>query len=83
VTPLRYVLNLLKLASVVFNVVFLFSSRVETLSRRAGVARNEGRRWGCVLCAIVNPIFRVLVGQDDHCGDSVRAGHILKRDEVI
>ena len=81
-TPLRYLLNLLKLLSVVVNVVFLFSVRVETLSRRAGVARLQGRRWGCVVCAIINPIFRRLVGQADHCADSVKAGHIMQRCEI-
>jgi len=82
-TPWRYIKNVAKVLSIVVNVVFLFSARVQTLSRRAGIARNEGRRWGCVFCAIVNPPFRWLVGQADHCQDSVKAGEILPRDELV
>ena len=34
---------------------------VETMSRRAALARNAGKRWGCVMCRFLN-LF-----QKDHC----------------
>ena len=36
----------------------------ETVSSRANRARSEGRRWGCVLCRILDWL------QPDHCRDS-------------
>lgn len=36
----------------------------QTLSARADVARARQRRWGCVLCAILDSIER------DHCKNS-------------
>ena len=39
----------------------------DTISLRAAVARNENKRWGCVLCKFLN-IF-----QADHCGKTILA----------
>lgn len=36
----------------------------EYISTRAGRARTEGRRWGCVLCKILDAI------EKDHCKKS-------------
>ncbi len=36
----------------------------ETVSSRANRARSEGRRWGCVLCKILDRI------EKDHCSKS-------------
>ncbi|WP_374353714.1 hypothetical protein [Chitinimonas sp.] len=36
----------------------------ETLSSRANRARAEGRRWGCLLCRLLDRI------QPNHCRDS-------------
>lgn len=37
---------------------------IETISSRADRARNEGRRWGCVLCRLLDAI------QANHCRDA-------------
>lgn len=39
-------------------------SEDETISSRADRARTEGRRWGCVLCRLLDSIQR------DHCANS-------------
>lgn len=36
------------------------------ISTRANIARKEGRRWGCVLCGILDKI------EKDHCANSPR-----------
>lgn len=36
----------------------------ETVSSRANRARNEGRRWGCLLCRVLDWI------EKDHCSKS-------------
>lgn len=42
----------------------------ESLSVAAGVARNNGRTWGCVLCKLLNLIQR------NHCDRALnRRGH--------
>lgn len=42
----------------------LNGSSTETISSRAARARKEKRRWGCVLCSILDVI------QKDHCKNS-------------
>lgn len=37
----------------------------ETISSRAGKAKQEGKRWGCVLCRILNWFDR------GHCDKSI------------
>lgn len=39
-------------------------SSTETISSRANRARDENRRWGCVLCHILDSI------EKDHCKNS-------------
>jgi len=39
-----------------------------TISARAARARNAGRRWGCVLCRILDAV------QAHHCDDSLKSG---------
>ena len=39
-------------------------SEDETISSRANRARTEGRRWGCVLCRLLDKIKK------NHCQDS-------------
>lgn len=39
----------------------------ETISSRAAKARNAGRRWGCVLCRILDAL------DPDHCDKSIEA----------
>lgn len=38
--------------------------QTETISSRANRARAEGRRWGCVLCAVLDWL------ETNHCRDS-------------
>lgn len=37
----------------------------ETISSRAAKAQAEGKRWGCILCSLLNRI------QQDHCQRSL------------
>jgi hypothetical protein len=71
VTPQRYGLNALKLLDVAVNVLVLADSRVQTLSRRAGLARNKGQRWGCVLCRVLDWVA------PKHCDKAVEAGEVV------
>lgn len=51
----RYLLNWLILLDEAGNTLFGGSPN-ETISERAAKARNAGRRWGCVLCGLLNRI---------------------------
>lgn len=66
--PKRWTLNVLKWLDIGVNVVFLCSSKVETLSRRSARARADGKRWGCILCGVLDAIAK------DHCAKALRAG---------
>lgn len=70
-SPQRWALNALKTADVAVNVVVLCDSRVQTLSRRAGLARNAGKRWGCVLCRVLERFAA------KHCDRAVAAGEVF------
>lgn len=41
----------------------------ETISSRAAKAREKGKRWGCILCGILDHLDR------DHCN------RVIERDE--
>lgn len=43
----------------------LDGSEDETISSRAGKAAREGKRWGCVLCRLLN------VFDNDHCQKTI------------
>jgi hypothetical protein len=49
----RYFLNYAVLLDEATNTV-LGGSPNETISERAAKARNAGRKWGCVLCKVLN-----------------------------
>lgn len=49
----RYFMNYAVLLDEAANTV-LGGSPNETISERAAKARNEGRKWGCVLCRFLN-----------------------------
>lgn len=53
------------------NVVLLCDRHVQTLSRRAGLARNKGRKWGCVLCRVLEWFA------PKHCDRAVDAGEVV------
>lgn len=50
---LRYLLNWLILLDQAGNTL-TGGSPNETISERAAKARNEGKKWGCVLCKVLN-----------------------------
>lgn len=43
----------------------LDGSEDETISSRAGKAAREGKRWGCILCRLLN------VFDNDHCQKTI------------
>lgn len=49
----RYLLNYAVLIDEGINTIFGGSPN-ETVSERAAKARNAGRKWGCVLCRVLN-----------------------------
>lgn len=51
----RYLLNFEVLLNEAANTI-LGGSPNETISERAAKARNAGRRWGCILCRLLNRI---------------------------
>lgn len=75
-TLLRWVLNGFKIIDVILNWFPFFGSHVETLSRRAGRARDDGKRWGCVFCHVVDWLALKLCRQADHCTKAVKSGEI-------
>lgn len=51
-----------------------FGDPDESISSRAGKARANGRKWACVLCAVLNYFATLIAGkQTDHCAESVEA----------
>lgn len=55
----------------------LFNGRPgQTVSGRAETARRQGRRWGCVLCAMLDWL------DDNHCAEALE-GDIRRANEVI
>jgi hypothetical protein len=60
----KYLWNLLVALDELTNAILLGDPR-ETISSRADKAMNEGKRWGCVLCKLLNYI------QKDHCQKSL------------
>lgn len=60
----RYLWNLLISLDQLANTV-MGGSPDETISSRAGKAMREGRRWGCILCQLLNWI------EPDHCAKSI------------
>jgi hypothetical protein len=62
-------MNILRWIDIGVNVWFLMGSFDETISERAARARNGGKRWGCVLCRVLD---RVLSPKKrDHCDTSL------------
>lgn len=51
------------------NVAFFLGDDRLTISLRAAVARGEGRRWGCVVCACLRLAYRLITAGAvaDHC----------------
>jgi hypothetical protein len=63
---LRYVMNFLILLDEALNTLAAGSPN-ETVSERAAKARNEGRKWGCVLCGFLNRI------NPGHCDKALKS----------
>jgi hypothetical protein len=68
--PWQWIKNLFKVEDVALDTVVLCDPKVETFSRRAAQARADGKRWGCVVCAVLD-WFVV-----NHCADALKAGEI-------
>lgn len=60
----RYLVNLLIAIDQFGNALFA-GDPDETISSRAGKAARRGRRWGCVLCRVLDVFDR------DHCEKSI------------
>jgi hypothetical protein len=60
----RYLLNWLVLFDEAANTLFGGSPN-ETVSERAAKARNAGRRWGCILCSLLDRVNR------GHCDNAL------------
>lgn len=78
-TPLEreaelYAENLAKVADIDANTVVLCDPKVETFSRRAGLARDAGKRWGCIVCKVLDWAWLHVTGVRDHCTNAVKAG---------
>lgn len=63
----QYLLNILKWLDIGANVIFLLGASNETVSERAAKARNAGRRWGCVLCGLLDKV------NPGHCDNALTA----------
>jgi hypothetical protein len=61
---MRYVLNILIAVDQVANAI-LGGYPDETISLRAALARDNGERWGCLLCRLLDAIVA------DHCSNSI------------
>jgi hypothetical protein len=61
---MRYVWNLLIALDQLMNAILLGDPR-ETISSRADKARAEGKKWGCILCKLLDKI------QTGHCASSL------------
>jgi hypothetical protein len=63
----NYLLNILKWLDIGVNVIVLFGASNETISERSAKARNAGRKWGCLLCGLLD---RVNPG---HCDNALKS----------
>lgn len=75
-TPLLYLENVAKVVDVDADTVLLCDPKVETFSRRAGLARDAGKRWGCIVCKVLDWAALKFFGQKDHCTAAVQAGEV-------
>jgi hypothetical protein len=60
-----YILNVCVAIDQFFNALF-FGNPLETISSRAGEARNNGEEWGCLLC-----LFLHIILNHDHCSVAI------------
>lgn len=60
----RFLINLLLMLDETGNTL-TGGSPNETISERAAKARNNGKRWGCILCSILDRI------QANHCNNAL------------
>lgn len=50
--------NVVTSANRLINVTLLFSRKPTTLSKRAAIARDKGKAWGCILCRMLDKLDR-------------------------
>lgn len=65
-TPLKYLQNLALWLDEGANAVLGHNAH-ETISERAALARHNGKRWGCILCRILDWISK------GHCDGAYQA----------
>ena len=65
----QYIWNLLIWLDQGLNVIFLAGCPDETVSSRASKAARKGKRWGCVLCRLLD------VFDTNHCEKSIEWCH--------
>jgi len=70
-----YFLNVFRWLDCGLNCVLLFGSYNETVSRRAAYARDANRRWGCILCKILDTIRK------NHCENAKK--ELIGEDALI
>ena len=61
----QYLINILLWMDEGLNVFFLLGKPHETISEHAARARDEDKRWGCVVCNILDGIWV------DHCNNVI------------
>lgn len=75
ITALRYIFAVFGNTSKAWNIALMIdqtcnvdaNGRVDqSISQRAAIAMNAGRRWGCILCWVLDHI------QKNHCEDSLK-----------
>lgn len=63
--PLRYLWDVAVMLDEAVNVIFLAGNPHESISQHAAFSRRDGRRWGCVLCSVLDRISA------NHCANSI------------
>ncbi|WP_067586373.1 hypothetical protein [Endozoicomonas ascidiicola] len=65
----QYLWNFLVWLDQGLNVVFMGGCPDETVSSRAGKAARKGKKWGCVLCRVLDVVDK------NHCEKSIEWCH--------
>jgi hypothetical protein len=61
----RYLWDVAVMLDEAVNVIFLAGNPHESISQHAAFSRQDGRRWGCVLCSVLDRISA------NHCANSI------------
>jgi hypothetical protein len=61
----RYLWDVAVMLDEAVNVIVLAGNPHESISQHAAFSRRDGRRWGCLLCKVLDSIAK------DHCANSI------------